>query len=183
MTFKDLSNIIRKRKEHPLTSAIDQEKQQEIAEAQAAIGTLRTNHLKSYQERETKWKAEHPGKKFYERSEEDNRRDCTIEEWFWNFFERAHASESAEVRYQFERNPDHGFGHVPYPIGIHEWDVNKCAPGCRFYEPTGRLTAFDILEDYRGYQKFDDVWLAYKELKAEGQGVPGGQSITKRSQP
>jgi hypothetical protein len=22
-------------------------------------------------------------------------------------------------KYQFERNPDHGFGHVPYPTGIH----------------------------------------------------------------
>jgi len=32
----------------------------------------------------------------------------------------------------------------------------------------GRLTVFEILEDYRGYQKFDEVWQAYKELKAEG---------------
>ena len=63
--------------------------------------------------REAKWETEHPGKKFYERSEEDNRRDCTIDEWFWDFFERAHASESAEVRYQLERNPNHGFGVVP----------------------------------------------------------------------
>ena len=33
MTFKDLSNIIRKRKEQPLPSAIDQQGQQEIADA------------------------------------------------------------------------------------------------------------------------------------------------------
>ena len=168
MTFKDLSNIIRKRKEQPQTSAIDQQEQQEIAETQAAIRTLRTNHLKSYQEREAKWKAEHPGKEFYQRTEDDDRRDSTLDEWFWDFFERAHASESAEVRYQLERNPDHGFGHVSYPKGIHEMDSNKCAPSCRFYPPTGRLTVFDILEDYRGYEKFDDVWQAYKELEAKG---------------
>ena len=41
-------------------------------------------------------------------------------------FERAHNSESAEVRYRVERNPDHGFGPVPYPKGIHELDLKKC---------------------------------------------------------
>jgi hypothetical protein len=166
MTFKALSNIIKKHKERPTQLARQQE--QEIAETQAVINTLRANHHKAYQEREEKWEKEHPSKKFYERSEEDNRRDCTIDEWFWDFFERVHVSESAEVRYQLERDPDHGFGHIPYPIGIHEWDFNKCAPGCRFYEPTGRLTVFDILEDHRGYQKFDYVWQTYKELEAEG---------------
>lgn len=66
-----------------------------------------------------------------------------------------------------ERNPDHGFGHEPYPEGIHERSLNKCVPECRFYELSGRLTVFDILEDYRGYQQFEDVWRAYKELEAE----------------
>ena len=47
-------------------------------------------------------------------------------------------------------------------------DSNKCAPGCRFYAPTGQLTVFDILEDYRGYEKFEDVLRVYKELEAEG---------------
>ena len=166
MTFKALSNIIKKHKEQPTQLARQQE--QEIAEAQAIINTLKANHHRAYEERKANWEQEYRGKEFYERSEEDNRKDCTIDEWFWEFFERAHASGSAEVRYQLERNPDHGFGHVPYPIGIHEWDVNKCAPGCRFYAPTGRLTVFEILEDYRGYQKFDEVWQAYKELKTEG---------------
>jgi|GEM_PF-2341798 len=168
MTFKALSNIVKKHKEQPTLQSQDSQWKQEIAEAQAIISTLRTNHHKAYHEREAKWEHDHPGKRFYERSEEDNRRDCTIDEWFWDFFERAHASESAEVRYQLERNPDHGFGHVSYPKGIHEMDSNKCAPGCRFYPPTGRLTVFDILEDYRGYEKFDDVWQAYKELEAKG---------------
>lgn len=166
MTFKALSNIIKKSKEQPTQLARQQE--QEIAEAKALINTLRANHYKAYHQRKAKWEQDHPSKKFYERSEEDNRRDGTIDEWFWDFFERAHVSRSAEVRYQHERNPEHGFGHKPSPEGIHEWDLNKCAPGCRFYAPTGRLTIFDILEDYRGYQNFDDVWLAYKELEAEG---------------
>jgi hypothetical protein len=38
---------------------------------------------------------------------------------------------------------------------------------CLFYEPTGRLTVFDILGDYRGYQQFKEAWQAYKELDAE----------------
>jgi hypothetical protein len=95
-------------------------------------------------------------------------RDSTLDEWFWEFFQRIHVSPSPEVRYRLERDPDHGFGHKPFPSGIHERYLNKCVPECRFYEPTGRLTLFDILEDYRGYQKFDEVWQAYKELEAEG---------------
>jgi hypothetical protein len=166
MTFKVLSNIIKKHKEQPTQLARQQEK--EIAEAQAVISTLRANYHKAYQEREAKWEQEHPGKRFYERSEEDNRKDCTIGEWFWDFFQRAHASESAEVRYQRERNPNHGFGHKPFPSGIHERHLNECVPECRFYEPTGRLMVIDILGDYRGYQEFEDVWRAYKELEKEG---------------
>jgi hypothetical protein len=168
MTFKDLSNIIRKRKEQPTTSAIDQQEQQEIADAQAAIRTLRTNYFKSYQVREAKWKAEYPGKEFYQRTEDDDRRDSTLDEWFWEFFQRIHASKSPEERYRIERNPYHGFGHEPFPSGIHEKYSNKSVPDCRFYEPRGKLTVFDILRDYRGYQQFEDVWRAYKELEAEG---------------
>jgi hypothetical protein len=169
MTFKDLSNIIRKRKDQqPPTSAIDQQKQQEIAEAQAAIRTLRTNYLRSYQEREAKWKAEHTGKEFNQRTDDDDIKDSTLNEWFWEFFQKIHVSKSPEVRYRLERNPDHGFGHTPFPNGIHERYSNKCVPECRFYEPTDKLTVFDILEDYRGYKKFDGVWLAYNELEAEG---------------
>jgi hypothetical protein len=157
MTFKALSNIIKKHKERPTQLARQQE--QEIA----VINTLRANHHKAYQEREEYYQYS-PSKKFYERSEEDNRRDCTIDEWFWDFFERVHVSESAEVRYQLERDPDHGFGHKSK---IHGFD-EKCEPGCRYYGPAGRLTVFDILEDHRGYQKFDCVWQTYKELEAEG---------------
>jgi len=163
MTFKALSNIIKKHKEQPTQLARQQE--QETAEVQAVINTLRANHYKAYHEREAKWEKEHPGKRFYKRSEEDNRRDCTIDEWFWEFFQRIHVSTSSEVRYRLERDPDHGFGHVPYPKGIHERYSNKCVPECRFYEPTGILTVLDILSDYRGYQQFEDVWRVYKELE------------------
>lgn len=166
MTFKALSNIIKKHKEQPTQLARQQE--QEIAEAQAIINTLKANHDRAYEERKANWEREHPGKKFYQRTEEDDRRDCTLDEWYYDFFQRVHISNSPEIRYQLERNPDHGFGHVPYPKIIHEIDPNKCVPGCRFYEPTGRLTVFDILEDYLGYQKFEKVWQAYKELEAEG---------------
>jgi hypothetical protein len=87
--------------------------------------TLRANHYKAYHERKAKWEQDHLGKKFYERSEEDNRRDCTLDEWFWDFFKRIHAGEVPEVRYQLERNPDHGFGHESK---VHGPD-DKCIPG------------------------------------------------------
>lgn len=162
MTFKALSNVIKEHKEQPTQLARQHE--QEIAEAQAVIITLRANHYKAYHEREAKWENEHPGKEFYQRTEEDDRRDCTINEWFWDFFERIRASNSPAVRYRLERNPDHGFGHKSRFHGLDD----KCIPGCRFYEPKGKLTIFDILGDYRGYQKFNEVWQAYKELEAEG---------------
>ncbi|MGC1134403.1 MAG: hypothetical protein WA941_16365 [Nitrososphaeraceae archaeon] len=78
MTFKALSNIVKKHKEQPTLQSQDSQWKQEIAEAQAIISTLRTNHHKAYHEREAKWEHDHPGKRFYERSEEDNRRDCTM---------------------------------------------------------------------------------------------------------
>ena len=74
-----------------------------------------------------------------------------------------------------EKNPDHGFGHES---NVHErsdgrLDKGICIPGCRFYEPTGKLTVFDILEDYRGYQQFEKVWQAYKKIEAErNSGAP-----------
>ena len=92
----------------------------------------------------------------------DDKRDCILDEWYWNFFQRVHTSNSPEVRYPREQNPDHGFGHKSK---IHGFD-DKCIPDCRFYEPKGKLTIFDILEDYRGYQQFEQVWQAYKELES-----------------
>jgi hypothetical protein len=167
MTFKALSNIIKKHKEQPTQLDVqsqDLQQEQEIAEAQVIINTLKANHDRAYEERKANWEREHPGKEFYKRTEEDDRRDCTLDEWYWEFFQRIHVSKSSEVRYQLEQNPDHGFGHKSK---VHGFD-NQCMPDCRFYEPKGKLTIFDILEDYRGYQQFDEVWQAYKELETEG---------------
>ena len=60
MTFKTLSNIIKKYKEQPTQLARQQE--QEIAEAQAIINTLRANHCIAYYEREAKWEQDHQAK-------------------------------------------------------------------------------------------------------------------------
>lgn len=166
MTFKVLSNIIKKHKEQPTQLARQQE--QEIAETQAVINTLKANHDRAYEERKANWEQEHPGKEFYQRTEDDDRRDCTLDEWYWNFFQRVHANNSPEGRYQLERSPAHGFGHKPSPKGIHEWGSIECVPDCRYYEPTGRLTVFDILDDYQGYKQFEQVLQVYKELEAEG---------------
>jgi hypothetical protein len=144
---------------------LSRQQEQEIAESQTIINTHKANPDRAYEERKANWEREHPGKKFYERTEEDDRKDCTLDEWFWEFFERIHAAKSPEVRYQLERNPDHGFGHKSKVHGLDD----KCVPGCRYYEPKCRLTIFDILEDYRGYQKFDEVLRAYTELEAEGE--------------
>jgi hypothetical protein len=91
------------------------------------------------------------GKKFCQRTEDDDQRYSTLDEWFWDSFQRIHNSASPEKRYRLERNPDYGFGHEPFPSGIHERYPNKAVLGCRFYIPTGRLTVFDIPRDYRGY--------------------------------
>lgn len=70
---------------------------------------------------------------------------------------------SPEVRYRLERDPDYGFGHELFPSGIHEMHLNKCVPDCSFYEPTRRLTVFDILGDYRGYQRIGEHTKNWKE--------------------
>jgi hypothetical protein len=166
MTFKALSNIIKKHKEQPTQLVLqsqDLQQEQDIAEAQANINTLKANHDRAYEERKANWEREHPGKEFYQRIEEDDRRDCVLDEWYWNFFQRVHTNNSPEVRYQLERNPAHGFGHKSRHHGLDD----ECIQDCRFYEPKGKLTIFDILGDYRGYQQFDDVWQAYKELERE----------------
>lgn len=183
MTFKDLSKIISRRSREQLTQTTQQQQQlspqeqQEKAEAQAVIEKIRANHSRAYHERRQKWCDRH-GKStacdLFNPTQEETRRDTEFDEWYWDFLLRIHGDENCktpEQRYQNERSPPHGFGHVPCPKGIPErggGDVNNCVPGCRFYEPTGRLTVFDILEDYRSYPQFDDVWRAYKELEAEG---------------
>jgi hypothetical protein len=122
----------------PSLSPEEEQGERHIAEAQAIINTLRANHYKAYRERESKWEKEHPGKKFYKRSEEDDRRDCTLDEWYWNFFTRVYGK-TPQQRYQQEKWPDHGFGHKS---DVHErsegrLDRGHCVPGCRFYESTG----------------------------------------------
>jgi hypothetical protein len=78
MTFKALSNIIKKHKEQPTQLARQQE--QDIAEAQAIINTLKANHDRAYEERKANWEREHPSKEFYQRTEEDNRKHCSLDE-------------------------------------------------------------------------------------------------------
>src|SRR5688572_6690329 len=134
MTFKALSNIIKKHKEQPTQLGLQRE--QEIADAQTVINTLHARHKKAYHEREAKWKAEHPSKEFYQRTDDDDRRDSTLDEWFWEFFQRIHAGNPPEIRYQLERNPSHGLGHQSTRHGLDD----RCIPDCRFYQPKGKLT-------------------------------------------
>jgi hypothetical protein len=167
MTFKDLSNIIRKRKERLLVEQQEHE-EKEITEAEALINSLRANRDKAINEREDKWKKENPGKEFYSRTDEDNKRDCKLDEWFYDFFMRIH-NKSPEQRYQEEKNPSHGFGHKSKLHGLvgDNTYVDPCVPGCTFYEPTGRLTDLDILKDYEGFDRYDEVLKAWHEMQPE----------------
>jgi len=45
--------------------------------------------------------------------------------------------------------------------------VDPCVPGCKFFEPTGRLTDLDILKDYEGFDRYDEVLKAWQEMQAE----------------
>ena len=92
-------------------------------------------------------------------TEEDDRLNCRRDSRTYG--------KTPEQRYQEEKNPDRGFGHES---NVHEssdgrLDKGHCIPCCRFYEPIGRRTVFDILEDYKGYQQFEEVYQAYKELQ------------------
>ena len=176
MTFKDLSKIISRRSREQLTQMTQQQQQlsphelQEKLEALAVIERLRANHSRAYHERCQKWCDRH-GKSsacdLFNPTQEETRRDTEFDEWYWDFLLRIHGDENCktpEQRYQNERSPPHGFGHKSKLHGLGD----QCIPGCRFYKPRGKLTIFDILEDYRGYQQFEDVWQAYKELEEEG---------------
>lgn len=72
MTFKALSNIIKKHKEQPIQLARQQE--QEMVEAKAFMNTLYGKHIRAYQERKQKWFKEHPEKQYFEPTLEEVRR-------------------------------------------------------------------------------------------------------------
>jgi hypothetical protein len=61
------------------------------------------------------------------------------------------------------KNKIYGFGHDGIDGGA---DSKECLPGCRFYPPEGRIEDIEVLEDYRGFQQFDEVYNIWLEASA-----------------
>jgi hypothetical protein len=87
MTFRDLSNIIRRHKDSNNTTTIIDPVQKEVEEARALWQLLKKLHDEAHQQREQEWLERHPGKEFYQRTNEDDRRDCTFDEWIFDFIQ------------------------------------------------------------------------------------------------
>jgi hypothetical protein len=159
MTFRELSNIIRKHKErHPDITTIDPI-QKETEEAKALLEKLRTNSRIAYQERKKKWFEEHPGQQYFTPSLEETRKDTKLEEWSWDFVECI-SSRTPEQRYQDRKCPDHGWNHLSKVHTIEE----ECKEGCRLWPKEGKIYALEILEDYKEYDRYDEVRKALEDL-------------------
>src|SRR5918995_391228 len=111
MTFKELRNIISKRKDRKPGVVVDasNDDQKEIEEARALWQHLKILHDKAHQQREKEWHTRHPNKKDFLPSPEENKRDTTFNEWIFDFVQQLQGT--PEQRYERERNPWNGFGH------------------------------------------------------------------------
>ncbi|MPZ05862.1 MAG: hypothetical protein GEU26_05485 [Nitrososphaeraceae archaeon] len=114
----------------------------------AFLEDLRKKHDIAYNERKEKWLKEHATVKYFNPTHEEHIKDCTFNEWVWNFIQDI--SKTPEQRYQEARNPRHGFGHDNG--GLHgSKPFDKCVPECRFWNETGRIENLETLEDYKDY--------------------------------
>lgn len=105
------------------------------------------------------WFAANPDKQYFEETYAEFVRDCPFDEWI--YYLACRLNSTAEQRYQDEKNKIHGFGHEGIDGGA---DSTECLPGCRYYLPEGRIEAIEVLESYRGFQQFDEVYKTWKEL-------------------
>jgi hypothetical protein len=143
----------------------------EVARAEALYYRLRAQHDIAKGERIKQWFIRHPSAKDFLPTQEEIKQDITVNEWIFLFIDELRYS--PEVRYQRAKNPAHGFGHTPKPEGIHRWSEGlssiNCVPGCRYYESTGTIGTLEVLSQYEGYDKYDDVLAIWCEKQEDAQ--------------
>lgn len=113
---------------------------------------LQTNYITAYKARKKKWFEKHPDQQWFNPTLEETRRDCRLEEWLWYLTERIF-SRTPEQRYQDERAPDYGWNHKS---NVHSID-EPCKEGCRFWPEEGRIEDIEILQDYKEYDRYEEV--------------------------
>jgi hypothetical protein len=156
MTFKELSKIIAKKKDQFQEQPISNPEQEQ---AKAFLDQRREHYLKAYKRRIDNWLATHPDKEYVEESYEESIKNCEFDEWYWYLIERL--QDSPEQRYQQEKNKIYGFGHDGIDGGA---DSRECLPGCRFYPEEGRIEDLEVLEDYRQYQRYEELYNIWLEI-------------------
>jgi hypothetical protein len=164
MTFKQLKDIISKRKDHQQSLSTSNDStlyQKEIEEGRALLQRLQTNHNVAYQKRMDKFFAEHPDKEYFEESYEEFVKNCEFDEWVWYFVQRI--NNTPAQRYQELKHSKTGWNHSSTVHSIEE----ECKEGCRFWPDTGEVSAIEILEDYKEYQDWSEIYATWKRLDRE----------------
>lgn len=151
MTFKDISNIIKKLRDHP-DSIITDPNQREIERARELLQQLRTNHLIAYRQRRDKWYAEHPNEQYFSPPLDETRKDMKLQEWVWHSISRIF-NRSPEQRFQDEKRPSYGWNHLS---DVHSVE-GPCVEGCRFWSEEGRIEDTEVLNDYEKYNRYQEV--------------------------
>jgi hypothetical protein len=142
----------------------------ELEQAKAFLAQRRELYLKAHKKRMDNWFAAHPDKQYFEESYEDFVRDCEFDEWYWYAIERL--QDSPEQRYQREKmSPlDHDSSFLIR--GLDRYDGQGCnqfigcVESCRFYLDIGRIEDSEIIESYRRFQQFDEVYNIWLEASA-----------------
>jgi hypothetical protein len=78
------------------------------------------------------------------------------DEWLYHFWRDLFMS--LEERYQHLK-ANYGFGHEGIDGGV---ESSECKPSCRYYKPTGRIEARELLElEYSKFDGFKEVLKAW----------------------
>lgn len=140
MTFKHLSNIIKKLKEKP-DNIIADPNLKETERARELLEQLRAEYTNAYKRRKENWFRQHPDQQFFSPALEEARRDTELQEWVWYFIERVYGMTN-EQRY-----------YAALELGDTEEEAQK----------EKNKTVLDILNDYRDYPEFDKVLKVWTE--------------------
>jgi len=130
----------------------------ERQEVRMHLRNLQEMHNNAYKQRKDKWFEKNPEQQYFSPTLEETRKDCRLEEWLWYFVSRIF-DRTPQQRFQDERHPSYGWNHKSNVHSIEE----PCKEGCRFWNKEGRIEDIEVLEDYKDYNRYQEVFNVWSE--------------------
>jgi hypothetical protein len=139
----------------------------ETQQAKAFLDQRRELYYKAYKKHMDNWFAAHPNSQYFEETYDEFVRDCEFDEWVWHLIQRL--QDTPEQRYQQAKSSPLEHEGSWYMRNLEGYDnegcnqFTGCVSTCRFYPMEGRIEDIEVIEDYRNYQHFDELYNAWLE--------------------